>query len=322
MPILAPSTATIAAIAEVLRKGGIAALPTETVYGLAADAANPQAVLKIYEAKGRPSFNPLITHVPSIATAQALGEFNTVAQRLAHAFWPGPLTLVVPRRGQAATAAFDVVCAGLPGIALRVPAHPLFQEVLAACGRPLAAPSANISGHVSATQPVHVLADFGAVLPILDGGPAEKGLESTVIDCTTDQPTLLRAGALARAELEAVLGQPLALPDALDPMQPKAPGMLLKHYATQAPLRLNATEVKPGEVLLAFGKPLVTGAEQTRAVRNLSPMGEVREAAANIFAMLRELDALNPSAIAVMTIPTQGLGEAIADRLTRAAAGR
>lgn len=330
MPILAPTEENLAALAATLRAGNLAALPTETVYGLAADATNPQAVLKIYEAKGRPRFNPLIIHVPNLATARHYGAFNAQATALAQAYWPGPLTLVVPYNHQPSTPNQipDLVRAGLPSVAIRVPAHPLMQAVLQQVGRPLAAPSANKSGHVSATQASHVAHDFGPALPILEGGPCSLGLESTIIDCTTATPTLLRLGALTIAALEE--RTTLKLSDNHQPSTtnatntPKAPGMLLKHYAPKALVRLNAMHLEPGEALLAFGnaEKILTTTNHQPPTLNLSPTANLAEAALNLFAMLRELDALHPTAIAVMPIPTQGLGEAIADRLQRAAAGR
>jgi L-threonylcarbamoyladenylate synthase len=322
MPLLLPTSETIAQLGKILRAGALAALPTETVYGLAADATNPEAVLKIYQAKGRPRFNPLIMHVPDLITAQQYGQFDEKALKLAAAFWPGPLTLVVPYVGETIP---DLVRAGLPSVAIRVPAHPLMQEVLRATGRPLAAPSANKSGHVSATQASHVANDFGPDLPILEGGPSTLGLESTIVDCTTPTPTLLRAGGLPRAEVEGVLGQTLRTfePSNIEHAV-KAPGMLLKHYAPKAKVRLNVTHLEAGEALLAFGDISFLRASniEPSIMRNLSPTQNLPEAALNLFAMLRELDAHTPTAIAVMPIPQEGLGEAIHDRLQRAAAGR
>jgi L-threonylcarbamoyladenylate synthase len=322
MPILAPTEATLALVAQALRQGDLAALPTETVYGLAADAANPEAVLKIFKAKGRPAFNPLITHVPDIETAQRYGVFSSLALKLAEAFWPGPLTLVVKRAREGLEPKFDGVCAELLSISLRIPNHALFQDILHRTGRPLAAPSANISGHISATTPLHVQADFGPDLPILDGGPCQQGLESTVVDVTGEKAVLLRHGALPIALLEEALGYTLVLPDIANPKQPKAPGMLLKHYAPKTPVRLKAIEVQESEALLAFGPLLPKGYEKAMAVINLSEKGDLTEAATQLFAALRALDETKATAIAVMAIPAEGLGEAINDRLTRAAAGR
>lgn len=302
--------------AALLRKGQVVAVPTETVYGLAADATQAEAVLNIYTTKGRPRFNPLIVHVADLESAQKLGDFSPGMLHLATAFWPGPLTLVVPYIGNELIP--DVVRAGLATIAIRVPAHPVMQQLLEAVQRPLAAPSANISGRVSATQAAHVLADFAGQIAVLDGGMCEVGLESTIIDGTTDTPTILRMGGLAREAIEAVLGQKLAVATHDDPSHengPKAPGMLLKHYAPNAPVRLNATEVHAGEALLTFGATALQGTPTL----HLSPTGNLAEAALNLFAMLREADATTPTAIAVMPIPNEGLGEAINDRLQRAA---
>ncbi len=323
MPILAPTADSIAALSAALQRGELVALPTETVYGLAAVATNPAAVLKIYQAKGRPAFNPLIVHVPTLTAAQQYGHFNETALHLAQNFWPGPLTLVVPYHPTTLQQAIpDLVRAGLPSVAIRVPAHPLMVVVLSAVGEPLAAPSANLSGHVSATQPQHVAADFGPNLPILDGGPCPLGLESTIVDCTTPTPTLLRVGALTRAAIQQATGLTLAevqQPTTIGTGTIKAPGQLLKHYAPKAKVRLNATHLDAHEALLAYGE---TASLQPPMMRNLSPTGNLEEAALNLFAMLRELDALNPTAIAVMPIPPHGLGEAINERLHRAAAGR
>jgi L-threonylcarbamoyladenylate synthase len=287
-------------------------MPTETVYGLAADASNPAAVAAIFEAKGRPRFNPLIVHVPEVAAARSVAEVTPEAERLAAAFWPGPLTLVLPKRHDAPIA--DLATAGLATVAIRIPAHPVARSLLVAVGRPLAAPSANRSGHVSATTAAHVAADLGdRVAVILDAGPTSVGLESTIVGLA-GEPTLLRAGGISRGDIERVLGRPLA---AARPGHVEAPGMLASHYAPRAHLRLNAASLEPGEALLAFGPP-IPGAAVTA---NLSVSRDLREAAANLFAALRELDA-KAEAIAVMPIPDEGLGEAINDRLRRAAAPR
>ncbi|MCA3692270.1 L-threonylcarbamoyladenylate synthase [Aquidulcibacter sp.] len=297
--------------AAALARGDLVGLPTETVYGLGADATQADAVAKIFAAKGRPHFNPLISHVASLEAAEALGVFSPLARKMAHAFWPGPLSLVVPR--QADCAVCDLACAGLDTIALRVPAHPLMQEVLRAFGKPVAAPSANISGRPSPTTADHVRAEFGDRLAlVLDGGPSAVGLESAVVAVLGDRATLLRLGGLTREALEAVAG-PLLTPDASAKAAPASPGMILRHYAPQAPVRLNATHAQPGEVMIGFG-PGYEG-----AAFNLSPSGDLAEAAAHLFAMLRAADALNPTAIVIAPIPKTGLGEAIADRLARAA---
>jgi L-threonylcarbamoyladenylate synthase len=299
---------TIAQAAKNLADGGLVAFPTETVYGLGADATNGEAVAGIFAAKGRPRFNPLIVHVTDIEQAQQHGEFNPAARQLAQTFWPGALTLVLPRRAQ--TRLSHLVSAGLDTVALRVPSHPVAQQLLLRSGRPIAAPSANVSGKVSATTAAHVAESLGGKIDfILDGGAAALGLESTVIGFENDLLVLLRPGAIARDEIEALVG-PLAAADGTI----RSPGQLESHYAPRAGLRLNADAVRPGETLLGFGA--VTGAS-----RNLSPRGDLKEAAANLFAMLRELD--NSAAfIAVSPIPMSGLGEAINDRLQRAAAPR
>jgi L-threonylcarbamoyladenylate synthase len=313
------AAAGIAAAASALRRGALVGLPTETVYGLAGDARSDRAVAAIFAAKGRPQFNPLIVHVASSEDAQRLAIFPEPARRLAAAFWPGPLTLVLPRRGDSGISA--LATAGLKTVAIRVPAHPVAHALLAAAALPVAAPSANRSGHVSATTAAHVAADLGdAVAVILDAGPTGIGLESTVVGFSGDRAVLLRPGGLARGAIEHVLGAPLAAPGGT-PDRPAAPGMLAKHYAPAARVRLEARHVRPGEALLAFGPDLPPGAEDAVAIANLSPSGDVVEAAANLFAMLRFLDA-RAEAIAVMPIPREGLGEAIADRLGRAAEGR
>ena len=309
----------VAAAVQALRRGELVAMPTETVYGLAADACNARAVGKVFIAKGRPRFNPLILHVHSPNAARALGIFNEDAERLADVFWPGHLTLVLPM--QPHTLVSDLATAGLSTVAIRVPAHPVAKALLTAFGGPLAAPSANRSGHVSATTAAHVAADVGvAVSAILDVGPTPIGMESTIVGLAGSEPVLLRAGAIPRAEIEKVLGNPLASPSS-DPDKPDAPGMLATHYAPAAALRLNATSVVPGEALLAFGPALPEGADNAVATINLSETGNLGEAAAKFFAALRDLDK-QAKTIAVMAIPEEGLGEAINDRLRRAAGPR
>ena len=309
-----PATAdTIARAAGVLRGGGLVGFPTETVYGLGADATQGRAVAAIFAAKGRPSFNPLIVHVADAAAALALGEFGPLAQQLARRFWPGPLTLVVPRSPGCPVA--DLATAGLFTIALRVPAHPVAQALLKAAGVPIAAPSANRSGHVSATWAAHVEADLGArVAIVLDGGPARFGLESTVVDATGDRALLLRPGAIAAAEIAAVTGAEMSRA-AEGGTHPVSPGQLVSHYAPRAHVRLEATHVEPGEALLAFGPAVLL---TSGPIFNLSQTGDMLEAAANLFAGLRQLDHHGTATIAVMPIPVSGLGEAINDRLQRA----
>jgi L-threonylcarbamoyladenylate synthase len=320
---LAPADrAAIAAASQILAAGGLVAFPTETVYGLGADAGNGVAVARLYEAKGRPAFNPLISHVPDAAAARRLGRFNAVAERLAGRFWPGPLTLVLPKAPDCPIA--ELATAGLDTIAVRVPDHAVARDLLAAFGKPVAAPSANRSGHLSPTTAQHVLADLrGCIDLIIDGGPTLVGVESTIVACL-GEPVLLRPGGLARADIEQALGRPLAehsgAADATN--APIAPGQFASHYAPRARLRLDAQSVTAGEALLAFGEALPAGADHAACVLNLSQRGDLIEAAANLFSHLRALDAARPSAIAVMPVPHEGLGEAINDRFTRATAPR
>ncbi len=306
---------TIEDAARVIRAGGLVAFPTETVYGLGANALDGEAVARIFEAKGRPRFNPLIAHVASREEAGALAEFGEEAERLARAFWPGPLTLVLRRREGAGLC--DLVSAGLPTVALRVPSDPVARALIKAAGVPVAAPSANRSGRVSATTAAHVAADFGeAVDVIVDGGRCPAGIESTIVGLAGEAPMLLRAGAVSRAGIETVLGRPLAMPGG--GATPQAPGMMTSHYAPRALLRLNVAAPQPGESFLAFGPSPVANGHSL----NLSERGDLREAAANLFAHLRALDAVETAAIAVAPVPDEGLGEAINDRLRRAAAPR
>ncbi|MFO1071235.1 MAG: L-threonylcarbamoyladenylate synthase [Geminicoccaceae bacterium] len=314
-PIRRPEPAAIAEAATALRHGRLVAFPTETVYGLGGHAGDDAAVATIYRAKGRPAHNPLIVHVADLAAARALAELTPMATALAEAFWPGPLTLVLPRRPGAGISAHAT--AGLATIALRIPSHPVAQALLAAAGLPVAAPSANPSGRVSPTLAQHVAAELGAAVDlVLDGGACPVGVESTVIDLSGEVPRLLRPGGLARAELERLAG-PLAA--AGDAARPLAPGQLASHYAPRLPVRLDAMTVAADEALLAFGPDVPAGA---RTTLNLSPTGDLAEAARRLFAHLRALDASGASAIAVMPIPGHGLGEAIRDRLRRAAAPR
>jgi L-threonylcarbamoyladenylate synthase len=319
--ILAANEAAVAAAARSLREGGLVAFPTETVYGLGADAGNAAAIARLYEAKGRPAFNPLIAHVSDLAAAQRIARFEAQALLLARAFWPGPLTLVLPKAPGYAVA--ELATAGLDTIAIRVPAHRIAREILRAFGGAVVAPSANLSGHVSPTTAAHVQNDLeGRIDLIVDGGAVEVGVESTIVGCF-EAPMLLRPGGVPRGEIERVLGRALAQPpDDMDSdsAQPLAPGMLASHYAPRTPVRLNADRVEDGETLLAFGPDAISGT--AAAVMNLSPHGDLAEAAANLFGYLRALDARGARAIAVMPIPHHGLGEAINDRLRRAAMGR
>jgi L-threonylcarbamoyladenylate synthase len=348
--VLTAGAAAIAEAAEALAAGRIVAFPTETVYGLGADATNDAAVARLYAAKERPSFNPLIAHVAgdlagdlavetvpgaaALDAARRLAHFNADATRLARAFWPGPLTLVLPKLpgcpvGQLATAGLDTV-------AVRAPSHPVARAILAAFGRPVVAPSANRSGRVSPTSAQHVLADLrGRIDLVIDGGAAPVGVESTVVACRAGGVALLRPGAIPRAALEGVLGHAVAVASTAhdlkapavpggghDEPRPIAPGMLASHYAPRANVRLNAVTVLPGEALLAFGPVLPADAGRASAVLNLSGRGDLAEAAANLFSHLRRLDAAGVSCIAVMPVPDDGLGEAINDRLRHAAAPR
>jgi len=308
----------IAEAARILSTGGLVAFPTETVYGLAADATNGAAVARLYAAKGRPTFNPLIVHVADPAAARHLGKFDAAASTLAAAFWPGPLTLVLPKTDHCPVA--ELATAGLDTIAVRVPAHPVAHALIEAAGRPLVAPSANRSGHVSPTTSAHVAADLGGRIDlILDAGPTPIGVESTIVACLSEGPVLLRPGGVARAAIERVLAAPLDEAPSAQADAPQAPGMLASHYAPATRLRLDADAVEPREALLAFGPTLPPGAAQAVAVLNLSPAGDLVEAAANLFAHLRALDRAGGRAIAAMPVPREGLGEAINDRLTRAA---
>jgi L-threonylcarbamoyladenylate synthase len=313
--VLPADPASVATAAACLAAGGLVAFPTETVYGLGTDATQGEAVARLYAAKGRPAFNPLISHVATMEAAHRLARFNADADRLAAAFWPGPLTLVLPKQPDCPVS--DLATAGLDSIALRVPAQRTAQALLQAIGRPVVAPSANRSGHVSPTDARHVLADLrGRIDLILDDGPCPVGIESTIV-ALLGEPTLLRPGGLPRTEIERVLGRPLAAPERhIDEEAPLAPGMLASHYAPKAGLRLNVREPHEGEALLAFGPaPAFAG-----PTLNLSPRGDLVEAAAKLFSHLRRLDAAGVGRIAVMPVPNEGLGEAINDRLARAAA--
>jgi len=290
---------TIAEAARLVLAGEAVAVPTETVYGLAADATRPRAVARIYEAKGRPSFNPLIVHVSDLAAAQQVGLFDDDAIALAERHWPGPLTLVVPLREGSTIA--SIVTAGLPTIGLRVPAHPAMQALLRAVDRPLAAPSANASGSISPTRAEHVLKSLGGRIPlIVDGGATERGLESTIVAATGGPLRLLRPGPV-------IIDAELAESDRIE-----APGQLASHYAPSKPVRLNASTAEPGEYLIGFG--------EVAGHANLSPSGDLLEAAARLFDLLHEADTAEEPKIAVAAVPETGLGVAINDRLRRAAA--
>ena len=314
--VMKANAEAIAAAARCLAAGGLVAFPTETVYGLGADAGNGEVIARLYAAKGRPRFNPLIAHVADVAAARRLARFEAAAERLAAAFWPGPLTLVLPKRPDGGIA--ELALAGLDSIAVRVPAHPIARELIAAFGNSIVAPSANRSGHVSPTSAAHVLADLrGRIDLVIDGGVTPVGLESSIVACLP-APVLLRPGGLPREAIERVLGHPLGLPGQRRDDAPPSPGMLVSHYAPKAHLRLNAAEVHSGEALLAFGPRLPAGVAVLTL--NLSARGDLVEAAANLFSHLRALDTSGARAIAVMKVPRKGLGEAINDRLARAAA--
>ncbi|MPZ37799.1 MAG: threonylcarbamoyl-AMP synthase [Rhizobiales bacterium] len=321
--VIKADSEAVAAAARCLAAGGLVAFPTETVYGLGADAQDGIAVARLYDAKGRPAFNPLIAHVPDMAAARGLARFDAAAERLATMLWPGPLTLVLPK-AEGRTVA-DLATAGLDSIAVRVPDHPVAREILTAFGRPVVAPSANRSGHVSPTTAQHVLADLrGRIDLIVDGGATPVGVESTIVSCLAE-PVLLRPGGVPRAAIERVLGQSLddapLQPDGDEGEAPLAPGQLASHYAPRSALRLDATTVSASEALLAFGPQTPAGSEPVRTL-NLSTRGDLIEAAANLFSYLRALDSAGAASIAVMPVPHHGLGEAINDRLRRAAAPR
>jgi L-threonylcarbamoyladenylate synthase len=316
--IVEPDAASITKAAKLLQDGGLVAFPTETVYGLGGDATNEHAVAAIFEAKGRPQFNPLISHVLDATEARRFVDWNETADRLAARFWPGPLTFVLPR-AKGSTIAL-LATAGLDTVAIRAPSHPVAQALIRAAGRPIAGPSANRSGAVSPTQAAHVAESLGnRVSLILDGGPCLVGVESTVLDLSANHPTLLRPGGATREAIEAVIG-PIAVSDALPSgdVPRSSPGQLESHYAPSRPVRLGATSVGADEGLLAFGPTTPTGA---MLAYNLSPSGNLAEAAANLFAQMRALDRPGIGRIAVMPIPETGLGLAINDRLRRAAAG-
>jgi L-threonylcarbamoyladenylate synthase len=302
--------------AELLRAGKLVAFPTETVYGLGADATNDQAVAAIFAAKERPRVNPLIIHVVDAASARRLVRFDARAEKLAAHFWPGPLSLVLPRAESCPVSL--LASAGLDTLAVRIPGHPLPRALIRAVGRPIAAPSANRSGRVSPTTAAHVLDELdGRIAAVMDGGPCRVGLESTVLDLTGVRPVLLRPGGVTREAVAEIVGT-VEVAGASDAASPRSPGLLATHYAPSLPLRLEAREVGDGEVLLAFGKRAPSGAKR---VAWLSRKGDLVEAAANLFAQLRAADRPEFSAIAVMPIPEVGLGTAINDRLRRAAAG-
>ncbi|WP_299480050.1 L-threonylcarbamoyladenylate synthase [uncultured Roseibium sp.] len=309
-------------VSAALLNGELVAIPTETVYGLAADATNGLACAKIFEAKGRPQFNPLISHVPALSDAREHGDFGPMSLALAEAFWPGPLTLVVPKKETSSIS--DLATAGLQTVALRVPEGPVMRFLSTKTGKPLAAPSANRSGKISPTRAQDVVADLESSLSfIVDGGPCEVGIESTIVGLTDAVPRLLRPGGIGRESIESVLGTTLqAAPSEMRQDAPSAPGMLESHYAPDAKVILNAQEASPSDALLSFGPDRLPGAESANAEFNLSKNADLKEAASRLFAGMRELDKSGANVIRVQFIPSFGLGEAINDRLRRAAAPR
>ncbi|HEY8964184.1 MAG TPA: L-threonylcarbamoyladenylate synthase [Alphaproteobacteria bacterium] len=315
--IAAPTLEIIAEAGRILADGGLVGLPTETVYGLAADATDGKAVARIFAAKGRPAFNPLIIHVASVQDAEVLGIFNDNAHMLAAALWPGPLTMILPKAEHCPVS--DLATAGLPTIALRMPALKEAREIIAASGKPIAAPSANTSGTLSPTTAQHVADSLGDALElIVAAGASTVGLESTVIDLTSEAPVILRPGAVTPEDIARVLGMKPDIDDG-NHDAPKSPGQVLKHYAPKTPVRLNATDLKDGEALLAFGPTLLGRTLSPQQKKNLSEGSDLHEAAANLFGYLHSLDKGGFKSIAVMPVPNEGLGLAINDRLKRAA---
>ncbi len=314
MKLFEPTDSSIGVAAEALNHGQLVAFPTETVYGLGANAWDGQAVAKIFDMKGRPRFNPLIVHISDLEIAEKLAHFNDLAYTLATHFWPGALTLILKKREGSGLS--DLVSAGLETVALRIPNHPVAQELLKVSGCPVAAPSANLSGHVSPTKAEHVASDFeNHNLMILDGGPTEIGLESTVINCIDKHAVLMRPGGIETNEIEALVGDRISV-NCQETQQPLSPGQLASHYAPNSSVRLNAEDIFQDEALLAFG-PFAP--KVNTSFFNLSQSGDLKEAAANLFYGLRTLDKGHLNKIAVMPIPNTGLGEAINDRLKRAA---
>ncbi|MBC2772976.1 threonylcarbamoyl-AMP synthase [Rhizobium sp. AQ_MP] len=313
-------TEAIAAATEVLLRHLPVAIPTETVYGLAADATHPAAITSIYETKGRPRFNPLICHMADLAMAEGYAVFDPISRQLAEAFWPGPLTLVLPLKENSGI--HPLATAGLDTVGIRVPVG-FTAELIRSLGRPLAAPSANSSGRISPTTAEHVEADLGQRIEVIvDGGPCPVGVESTIVKVEDGEIRLLRPGGVAVEAIESVTGKPVIRPKVSGTAAIEAPGMLASHYAPNAAVRLNATEVSTREALIAFGPDDISGAAAAHAVFNLSPKSDLTEAASNLFDYLKRADASGAAGIAVARIPDEGLGEAINDRLMRAAAPR
>ena len=317
---LEPDSAGLARAVELLAGGGLVAFPTETVYGLGADGRDDAAVARLYAAKERPRFNPLIAHLATLGAARREGVFGTAAEALAAAFWPGPLTLVLPAAPTCSVC--ELARAGLDSVALRVPSHELAHSLLQTAGFPIVAPSANRSGRISPTEAAHVLSELdGRIDGVVEGGPTRVGIESTIVSCLGPVPMLLRPGGVAREAIETVLGMPLAAPGQSG-TRPIAPGALASHYAPRALVRLEADAIRPGEAALLFGAAQPPGLDGAVTALNLSPAGDLAEAAANLFGHLRRLDASGAATIAVTPVPVHGLGEGINDRLQRAAAER
>ena len=327
MKIKEASLKAITEAAEYITEGKLVAFPTETVYGLGANALDDKAVRKIFEAKGRPTFNPLIVHVPDLESAQELAEFNEIARSVADKFWPGSLTMILPRRKDSSVS--EICTAGLDTIALRVPSHPAAQDLLRRAEVPIAAPSANRSGEPSPTAPIHVKDSLGDNVDfILAAGKCTVGLESTVLDVSVNPPVILRSGGVTKENLQQIIPDIEYISETTS--TPKSPGQTLKHYAPSVPVRLNAIDLEEGEALLAFGSTKFIGVKTGGSaaslpesqIRNLSENGDLEEAASHLFAYLRELDQPQHKAIAVMNIPEKGIGVAINDRLYRAAAAK
>ena len=327
MKILIPTSENIAIAAAALRAGDLVGMPTETVYGLAGDATNADAVQKIYATKDRPTNNPLIVHVPDLASAEQLGTFNSAARALVSVFWPGPVTIVTDIKKQEASNKKENSLAScflsLGTLALRCPSHPVAQALMREFARPIAAPSANRSGQLSPTQANHVAESFSGLSQpkiILAGGHTDAGVESTIVDCTNEIPKILRPGSVTLEDLQAVVPETQAYAPRIlaEGENPTAPGQLSRHYAPKTRVRLNAAEMFDGEVVLAFG-PEPLWVRRAKFALNLSPSGDLAEAAHNLFSYLHQLDGMNAAAIAVMPIPNTGLGAALNDRLSRAA---
>ncbi|ATN33312.1 threonylcarbamoyl-AMP synthase [Rhizobium sp. ACO-34A] len=320
IPIDSDRQGAIDAAIEILSRARPIALPTETVYGLAADATDPAAITSIYETKGRPRFNPLICHMADLAMAERYADFDPISRALAARFWPGPLTLVVPLK--AASSIHPLATAGLDTVGIRVPKG-FAGDLIRAFGKPLAAPSANSSGKISPTTAEHVEADLGGRIDlIVDGGPCPVGVESTIVKVEDGRIRLLRPGGIAAEDIEEATGLAVERLKPAGTAAIEAPGMLASHYAPNAHVRLDAQSITPGEALIRFGDAEVPGEKDASIVLNLSRHGDLAEAAANLFGYLKQADQAGPSGIAIMSIPMQGLGEAINDRLKRAAAPR